>query len=105
MHLGNVESQISPTVHQNDEGLIERRENEIAKTIASKVESICTEERLNKLWTSDGLTKKNDPMESTDDEEPDETNPVIDALYNLPETVRDLAAESNRPSFGFEHAI
>ena len=103
--MGDVEFQMSPTGHEIDARSIERSQDEISKTISSKVESICTEERLNKLWTADRQTKKNDPMEYTDDEEPDETNPVIDALYNLPETVRDVSAASNRASFGFEHAI
>lgn len=105
VHLGEVEYPMSPAGHDNDARSIEKSENEIKRTISSKVESICTEERLNKLWTADSQTNENYPMESTDGEESDETNPLIDALYNLPETVRDAAAESNRSSFGFEHAI
>jgi type IV secretion system protein VirD4 len=104
IHLGEFEYQTSPTGHDNNARSIDS-ESEITKTIASKVEHICSEERLNKLWTADRQAKKNEPTESTADEEPDETNPVNDALYNLPEIVRDATAESNRPSFGFEHAI
>lgn len=104
IHLGEFEYQLSLTVPANDARAIENNKDEVEKIISSSVESICSEERLNKLWPTD-LQKKTNDLESAIDEEPDGENPVNDALRNLTKTVRIAAAESNRPSFGFEHAI
>ncbi|MGD9590708.1 MAG: type IV secretory system conjugative DNA transfer family protein [Pyrinomonadaceae bacterium] len=103
VHLGDVDPQFmlsSPA----ERGLPTKHDKATLKEIISAgVDRICTTERLRELVGTSRQKSEND-LQHQEEEQPDKSDPVCNALNDLPNDLRSIAVQSNRNYFGIEHA-
>jgi len=104
MHLGDVDPEfllIAPV----ERGLsAEHDKAELKAIISAGVDRICTNERLTELAATARQQSAYDLFEDPPEVQPEESDPVGNALNNLPNDVRSVPFQSDRSSFGIEHA-
>lgn len=104
VHLGDVDPQFLLTA-PIERGPVTRHDETALKAIISEgVDRICTRERLTELAAIARQISGYGLLEDQVEVEPEESDPVNTALNTLPNDVRSVALQSNRNSFGIEHA-
>lgn len=104
VHLGDVDPQFllsSPI--ERGRPVPRHDETKLKEIISAGVDRICTSERLTELATI-GRKSGYDVFEDQIEAEPEESDPVNNALSDLPNRVRSVIAQGNWSSFGVEHA-
>lgn len=104
MHLGDVDPQFLLNAPIELDPVATRDEAELKEIISAEVDRICTTERLSVLAGTGQLKAGNVRLQDPIQVPPEETDPVDNALNNLPNELRSITMQANRSSFGFEHA-
>lgn len=105
VHLGDVDPQFLLSSPTERETVATHNEAALKAIISAGVDRICTTERLTELAATARQKSAYDLFEDYSPEvQPEESDPVSNALNTLPHDVRSVTFQSNRSSFGIEHA-
>lgn len=104
VHLGDVDPQFLLSTPTERRPAATHNEAELKAIISAGVDRICTTERLTELAATARQKSAYDLFEDPPEVQPEESDPVGNALNNLPNDVRSVTFRSNRSSFGIEHA-
>ena len=104
IHLGDVDLQFLLSAPIERAPVATYKEAELKELISAGVDRICTTERLTELAASSRQKSAHDLFEDPTVIQPEESDPVSNALNSLPNDVRSVTFQSDRSSFGIEHA-
>lgn len=104
IHLGDVDPRFLLSAPIERGPVTSHDKAELKAIISAGVDRICTRERLTELAAIARQISGYGLLEDQVEVEPEESDPVNTALNTLPNDVRSVALQSNRKSFGIEHA-